>query len=159
MRCSQCPLLKVTLNGRDTFHHFTVGENMVKGNRLTFMYVQLWSEVNSCVLGVYRSCVLCIQTLVTSSADSAAIVGDSARHTPFLVFIKHSLYPDNWLPWSQHKSEPACKPRNPDLQPKLLLMLPWCPLSLPKSCPFFLFPPPCKLMHLSNWSLCFCRSS
>lgn len=111
-------------------------------------------------------CPWCVQIMrtvysnsVTSSADSAAIVGDSARHTPFLVFIKHSLYPDCWLPWSQHKSEPACKPRNPDLQPKLLLVLPWCPLSLPKSCPFFLFPPSCKLMHLSNWSLCFCRSS
>lgn len=51
------------LHGRNAFHHFIVGENTVKGNRLTFMYVQLWSEVNSCVLGVYRSCVLCIQIL------------------------------------------------------------------------------------------------
>lgn len=51
------------LHGRTASHHFVVGENTVKGNRLTFICVQLWSEVDSCVLGVYRSCVPCIQTL------------------------------------------------------------------------------------------------
>ena len=106
-------------------------------------------------------CPWCVQAMgtvysdsVTSAADSAAIVGDNARHTPFLAFIKHSLYPNNRLPCSQSKSEPACKPRSPDLQPKLLQMLPLCPLSLPKSCHFFLLLPPRTLMRLSNWSLC-----
>jgi len=112
-------------------------------------------------------CPWCVQVMrtaysdsVISAADSAATVGDSARHTLFLAFIKHSSYPDNRPPWSQSKSETTCKPRSPDLlQPKLLLMLPLCPLSLPKSCYFFLFPLPCKLMCLSNCFLCYCRSS
>lgn len=102
--------------------------------------------------------MLCIHA-VASVADGAAIVGDSARRAPFLVFIKHSLYPNNHLPWSQSKSESACKPRSPDPQPRPLPMLPLCPLSLPKSCHFFLFPPPRKLTCLSNRSLCYCRSS
>lgn len=38
-------------------------------------------------------------------------------------------------------SVPACKPRHPGLQRKLLLMLPLCPLSLPRSFHlFFLLP-------------------
>lgn len=37
------------------------GEIKVKGNHLTFMCAQLWTELNSCVLGLYRSCILYIQ--------------------------------------------------------------------------------------------------
>lgn len=49
------------------------------------------------------------------------------RTRSFRGVIKHSLYPDNRLPWSQSGSEAACKPRSPDFEYKLLLMLPLCP--------------------------------
>lgn len=48
--------------------------------------------MNSCVLGMYRSVEWCVQTLSLLGAGSAALVGDSGGHAPFLVFLTHSIY-------------------------------------------------------------------
>lgn len=124
-------VLKVGLTWEDSFSPLYCWGKHSKGQPL---------DIYLCAAMVRgeQLCPWCVQVMhtvssnaVTSAAGSAAVVGDSTRHAPSLAFIKHSLCPDNCPSWSQSKSEPACKPRSPDLpQPKPLMMLPPCPLSL-----------------------------
>lgn len=135
MWCGRRPLLKVPLTlVAGMLHHLIVWENTVKGKCLTLCV---------CSHGLRRAAVSLVHTVMRAACSLSLLQLTTllSRHAPFPVSVKHGFYPDNRLLWSQSKSEPACKPRSPDLPPKLLLLLPLCPLSLPKSCHFFLFPP------------------
>lgn len=98
----------------------------------------------------------CTFNSVACVADSVAPVGDCARCAHFLVFIKNGLYLDNQTPWSKSKSEPSLQNvKSPDLQAAASFVS-----SLPArvvSPSFSLLP--CKLICLSNCSLCYFRSS